>query len=124
MTKHKYVGLDVHQATTSIAVLDSNGKLLSQSTIQTSSQEICNFIPHQVYFDSRVSNSKDDSDCAFPSPPRITVGQSDCRTAFNQRAGSCRHASPFVLLDSHCLTCLSSDLDHFWRDCKPDSKPI
>src|SRR6266568_2015277 len=44
MTKHKYVGLDVHQATTSIAVLDSNGKLLSQSTIQTSSQEICNFI--------------------------------------------------------------------------------
>src|SRR2546425_12947095 len=44
MTKHKYVGLDVHQATTSIAVLDSNGKLLSQSTIQTSSREICNFI--------------------------------------------------------------------------------
>jgi len=32
MTKHKYVGLDVHQATTSIAVLDSKGKLLSQST--------------------------------------------------------------------------------------------
>ena len=66
MTKHKYVGLDVHQATTSIAVLDSNGKLLSQSTIQTSSQEICNFIPHQVYFDSRVSNSKDDPGLRFP----------------------------------------------------------
>ena len=44
MTKHKYVGLDVHQATTSIAVLDLNGKLLSQSTVQTSSQEICDSI--------------------------------------------------------------------------------
>ena len=44
MTKHKYVGLDVHQATTSIAVHDSNGKLVSQSTIQTSSQEIRDFI--------------------------------------------------------------------------------
>ena len=44
MTKHKYVGLDVHQAITSIAVLDSNGKLLSQSTIRTSSQEIRDFI--------------------------------------------------------------------------------
>jgi hypothetical protein len=44
MTKHKYVGLDVHQATTSIAVLDSNGKLLSQSTVQTSAQEIRDFI--------------------------------------------------------------------------------
>src|SRR4029079_17929577 len=43
-TKHKYVGLDVHQATTSIAVLDPNGKLLMQSTVQTSSQEICDFI--------------------------------------------------------------------------------
>ena len=40
MTKPKYVGLDVHQATTTIAVLDSTGKLLGQSTIQTSSQEI------------------------------------------------------------------------------------
>ena len=44
MTKHKYVGLDVHQATTSIAVLDSNGKLLLQSAVQTSSQEICDSI--------------------------------------------------------------------------------
>jgi len=44
MTTHKYVGLDVHQATTSIAVLDSNGKLLSQSTIQTSAPQIRDFI--------------------------------------------------------------------------------
>jgi len=44
MTKHKYVGLDVHQATTSTAVLDSNGKLLMQSTIQTSCQETRDFI--------------------------------------------------------------------------------
>lgn len=44
MTKHKYVGLDVHQATTSVAVLDPNGKLLSQSTIQTSAPQIRDFI--------------------------------------------------------------------------------
>ena len=44
MARDKYVGLDVHQATTSIAVHDSAGKLLSQSTIQTSSREIRDFI--------------------------------------------------------------------------------
>ena len=35
MTRDKYIGLDVHQATISIAVLDSRGKLVMEPVIET-----------------------------------------------------------------------------------------
>jgi hypothetical protein len=44
MKNVKYIGLDVHQATISIAVLDANGKLLMQSVIATQSSTILDFI--------------------------------------------------------------------------------
>ena len=42
MRKH-YVGMDVHQASTSIAVMNSQGKLMSESLIESKAQTIIDF---------------------------------------------------------------------------------
>jgi transposase len=44
MNSNKYIGLDVHQATISIAVLDSAGKLVMECTIETKAATILQFI--------------------------------------------------------------------------------
>lgn len=43
MRKH-YVGMDVHQASTSIAVMNGQGKLISESLIETKAQTIVDFV--------------------------------------------------------------------------------
>lgn len=43
MNDAKYIGLDVHQATISVAVLDSSGKLLMESIVETSAATILQF---------------------------------------------------------------------------------
>ncbi|HJY85961.1 MAG TPA: transposase, partial [Candidatus Acidoferrales bacterium] len=43
MNIDKYIGLDVHQATISIAVLDSAGKLVMECTIETKAETILQF---------------------------------------------------------------------------------
>ena len=43
MRKH-YVGMDVHQASTSIAVMNSQGKLISESLIETKAQSLIDFL--------------------------------------------------------------------------------
>lgn len=43
MTHDKYIGLDVHQATISIAVLDSGGKLVMESVIETKARTVLQF---------------------------------------------------------------------------------
>jgi hypothetical protein len=40
----KYIGLDVHQATISAAVLDSAGKLLMESVVETKAATILQFV--------------------------------------------------------------------------------
>ena len=44
MLKAKYIGLDVHQATISIAVIDSTGKLVMESILETKAATILEFI--------------------------------------------------------------------------------
>ena len=44
MNDAKYIGLDVHQATISAAVLDSVGKLLMESTFETKAATILQFL--------------------------------------------------------------------------------
>ena len=44
MNDTKYIGLDVHQATISAAVLDSTGKLLMESVLETRASTILQFI--------------------------------------------------------------------------------
>ena len=44
MTDVKYIGMDVHQASISIAVLDGRGALLMQSTIATQARTLLEFL--------------------------------------------------------------------------------
>src|SRR5438067_10588970 len=43
MSSEKYIGLDVHQATISVAVLDSRGKLVMESILETKAATILEF---------------------------------------------------------------------------------
>jgi hypothetical protein len=40
----KYIGLDVHQATISVAVMDSQGKLIMESILETKASTILEFL--------------------------------------------------------------------------------
>ena len=44
MSQEKYVGMDVHQATISVAVLDSRGKLIMESILETKAATILEFL--------------------------------------------------------------------------------
>src|SRR5881394_2385402 len=44
MSSEKYIGLDVHQATISVAVLDSRGKLVMESIVETKAATILDFL--------------------------------------------------------------------------------
>jgi hypothetical protein len=44
MNDAKYIGLDVHQATISATVLDSTGKLVMESILETKAETILQFI--------------------------------------------------------------------------------
>ena len=43
MSQEKYIGMDVHQATISVAVLDSRGKLIMESILETKAATILEF---------------------------------------------------------------------------------
>jgi hypothetical protein len=43
VNSEKYIGLDVHQATISVAVLDSTGKLVMESILETKAATILQF---------------------------------------------------------------------------------
>src|SRR5881296_106383 len=44
MSGEKYIGMDVHQATISVAVLDSRGKLIMESILETKATTILEFL--------------------------------------------------------------------------------
>jgi hypothetical protein len=44
MSSEKHIGLDVHQATISVAVLDSKGKLIMESMLETKAATILEFL--------------------------------------------------------------------------------
>src|ERR1700688_4288625 len=44
MNDSKYIGLDVHQATISVAVLDSAGRLLMEAVLETKAETILQFL--------------------------------------------------------------------------------
>src|ERR1700756_2465349 len=43
MTGEKYIGLDVHQATISVAVMDSEGKVVMESILETKASTLLEF---------------------------------------------------------------------------------
>src|SRR3989442_7982033 len=44
MNDAKYIGLDVHQATISVSVLDSSGKLVMEAILETKAETILQFV--------------------------------------------------------------------------------
>ena len=44
MDSKKYIGMDVHQATVSVAVMDSRGRVVMNSVIETKATTILEFI--------------------------------------------------------------------------------
>ena len=44
MSSEKYIGLDVHQATISVAVMDSQGKVIMESILETKASTILEFL--------------------------------------------------------------------------------
>jgi hypothetical protein len=44
MSQEKYIGMDVHQATISVAVADSRGKLIIESILETKAATILEFL--------------------------------------------------------------------------------
>jgi transposase len=44
MSSEKYIGMDVHQATISVAVMDSMGKLIMESILETKASTILEFL--------------------------------------------------------------------------------
>src|SRR5215471_6073190 len=44
MNEAKYIGLDVHQATISVAILDSAGKLVMEAILETKTATILQFV--------------------------------------------------------------------------------
>jgi len=44
MNQEKYIGMDVHQATISVAVMDSSGKLIMECILETKAATIVEFL--------------------------------------------------------------------------------
>ena len=44
MKQEKYIGMDVHQATISVAVMDSSGKLVMECILETKAATILEFL--------------------------------------------------------------------------------
>jgi hypothetical protein len=44
MSQEKYIGMDVHQATISVAVMDAGGKLIMECLLETKADTIVEFI--------------------------------------------------------------------------------
>ncbi len=44
MSQEKYIGMDIHQATISVAVMDAGGKLIMECVLETSAATILEFI--------------------------------------------------------------------------------
>ena len=44
MSQEKYIGMDVHQATISVAVMDAGGKLIMECLLETKASTMLEFI--------------------------------------------------------------------------------
>jgi hypothetical protein len=71
----KYIGLDVHQATISATVLDSTGKLVMESILETKAANILQFI-HGVRGSLRVT--LEEGTCAAWLHDLLSTTQRSC----------------------------------------------
>ena len=66
MDNTKYIGMDVHQATISIAVLNSSGKLVMESVIETKASTVVQFV--------RTGGPAFEVELGMPRPCRLFKG--------------------------------------------------
>jgi hypothetical protein len=82
----KYIGMDVHQATISVAVMDSAGKLILESILETKAATILQFVGGLrgsllVTFEegtsSQLARIRFQSACETPLPQRKSNPETD-----------------------------------------------
>jgi hypothetical protein len=78
MNSEKYIGLDVHQATIVVAVMDSTGKLVMESILETEAATILQFFAGlrgnlSVTFEEGTWSAWL-YDCIRPANTRLTAG--------------------------------------------------
>ena len=71
MSNEKYIGLDVHQATISVAVMDSQGKVVMESILETKASTLLEFVlvdtRVKIAFASLANHSRSDGCWDFSS---------------------------------------------------------
>ncbi len=79
MNSEKYIGLDVHQATISVAVLDSTGKLVMESILETKAATILEFAERVGGWSRDCDNARysalDGNPEASDDPAKISVAR-------------------------------------------------
>jgi hypothetical protein len=105
MNDAKYIGLDVHQATISVAVLDSAGKLVMEAILETKAETILQFI-HGLRGSLRRESAL--------SFPREWIRSGDCLTSLlTDGKGSVRGAQAAC-----CFRCSASKPTPFFQTIK------
>ena len=85
MNSEKYIGLDVHQATISVAVMDSRGKVVMESILETNAQvpvalSLCDIpMPSRTTRKSTRPGASDRSMVDTVQPPGLPVSETDRR---------------------------------------------
>jgi len=58
MSDEKYIGLDVHQATISVAVMDSRGKVVMESILETKASTILEFLARHTQLSRQMADRR------------------------------------------------------------------
>src|SRR5204862_127719 len=89
MNSEKYIGLDVHQATICVAVMDAKGKVVMESILETKATTILEFL---AGLRGTLSATGSAATLAPASPARTAGGESQayhhCQTAADPLPGA------------------------------------
>jgi hypothetical protein len=103
MSGEKYIGLDVHQATISVAVMDSQGKLIMESILETTASTILGFL---AGLRGALSVTFEEGTCAAWLYDLLSSGQ-----RHDPSVGSIQNSRFLLVLLFRLLDCLSELLD-------------
>jgi hypothetical protein len=109
MNDAKYIGLDVHQATISVAVLDFAGKRVMEAILETKAETILQFIRG---LRGSLHVTFEEGTCAawlydLPKPRVTKIVVCNPRLNALSRKGSCKDRSPAKRgATSRCCSCL------------------
>jgi len=100
MSSEKYIGLDVHQATTSVTGMDSQGKVIMESILETKALTILEFFAGYATCHARtihVLHRNLDPDIPTAGLPRkITDARNSHRRGLSRKRGMCEDMRLFL----------------------------